>query len=92
MQEVLSRTNDVSIPCEELEYYHLSLTEYAYDGEQRYRVLGFVEKWDPELARMACEYETNLSFESIEDAKESYTECRAAVVKRGFVYSDKDMF
>jgi hypothetical protein len=92
MREVLSKTNDVSVPCEELEYYHLHLTDGDDAWDHRFCVVGFLERWDSGSGRMVCEYELNAGFATMEEAKRGYTDHRAAVVKRGFVYSDMDMF
>ena len=92
MREVLSKSNDVSVPCEELEYYHLQLIPIGDGTDRHFCVVGFVERWDPERSRMVCDYELNTSFATMDEAKESYTAQRAEAVRRGFVYSDMDMF
>jgi hypothetical protein len=92
MREVLSKTNDVSAPCEELEYYHLHLMECDDEWESRFCVVGFLQRWDPATERMVCDYDLNASFATMEEAKHGYTSHRAEVVRRGFVYSDMDMF
>ncbi len=92
MKEVLSKTNDVTVSCEEMEYYHLRLSSGEIDGELLFWVSGYWERWDESRGRMVCSEELNVSYASLEEAKQGYIEHRAQIVSSGFIYSDMDMF
>lgn len=92
MREVLSKTNDVSVPCEQLEYYHLQLLHCDDAGEPWFCVAGFRERWDPSRERMVFDDEKSAAFATLEEAKKGYVARRAELARRGFIYSDMDMF
>ncbi len=92
MQEVLSKVEDPTAPLLGQEFYELSLLDEANDLGTRYYVKQAHAEWS-EIDRQIMNDEEELEyFWILEEAKHRYAERRLALVAKGFIYSDMDLF
>ena len=90
MQEVLSRTTDPNAPAADCEFYELRLDDSDNVWMGRHVIRETHALWDASTSQIAwaepeIEYVPNIDL-----ADERYEARRAALVKRGFLYSDMD--
>lgn len=102
MQEVLSKTTDSNVPLEETELYELRLDDLGTPFRPQFiDSLGIVARhqfivrearatWsqiDRDIMWDGIQHE---EFSTLEDAQERYESRRAALVAKGFIYSDME--
>jgi hypothetical protein len=90
MQEVLSKTVDTNAPLKDQEFYELRLDDSDNIWRGRCMIREARVHWDSGFGRFVwdeplVEYALNR-----EVAREQYEARRAALVERGFIYSDMD--
>jgi hypothetical protein len=90
MQEVLSRTKDTQVPLKEQEYYELRLDDIVSTTGTRFRFGEAHASWSEIDRQMMWDSMPNEEFATLEDARRRYDERRAALAKRGYIYSDMD--
>ena len=103
MQEVLSKTTDPNVPLQEQEYFELSLDDLGTPFQSRFSVsLGVVARhrfivWEAHAAWSEIDRDTmwegyeHDECSTLEKAERRYEERRAAIVKKGFIYSDMEL-
>jgi hypothetical protein len=92
MQEVLSKTNDPKAPLRGQEFYELSLLDEANELGTRYCVRQAHAQWDDKDGQVMWDQEEVDHLWILTEAKQRYAERRLALSKRGFIYSDMDLF
>jgi hypothetical protein len=91
MEEILTKIDDADIPLREWEYYALCLMEGDDLGEAEFWVRQLHASWsDLQQSIAVDEFEFD-ECASFGEARRCYEVCRAALVQRGFIYSDMDM-
>jgi hypothetical protein len=103
MQEVFSKTTDSNVPLQEQEYFELRLDDLGFPFRPQFvDILGIVARHRfivRESHAAWSEIDRNIMWEgyehdvcpTLEDAKRRYEERRAAIVKKGFIYSDMEI-
>ncbi len=91
MEELLSRTADPDAPLDGQDWYRLRLFEEANELGTRYCVLQIHAVWKGAVLGAMWESEELDYFWILAEAKERYAERKAALVAKGFIYSDMDM-
>lgn len=102
MQEVLSKTNDPNIPLHEQEFYELRLDDLGFPfrpkfidsmgavARHRFLVLQAHASWSEIDRDIMWDGFDHDECSTLEVAERRYEERRAAIVKKGFIYSDMD--
>jgi hypothetical protein len=86
VQELLWNTDDPNVPFDKLEFYQLRLDDLA---DSTYRVVQLYGAWHDLTGRIVWDKVEADSLETLHQARERYDERRLALVKRGFIYSDR---
>ena len=92
MQEVLSKTVDSKVPLRDQEFYELRLYDSNASGEPVYYVREARAHWDDDAGQIVWDQEQVQAFVTHQEAKECYSTLRLALAKKGFIYSDMDLF
>lgn len=103
MQEVLSKTTDPNIPLKEQEYYELRLTDFGIPFRPLWvESIGIVVR-HRFLIRQAhaawSEIDRDIFWDdfqheecsTVEEAVRRYEDRRAAIMDKGFIYSDMEL-
>jgi hypothetical protein len=91
MQEILSKTVDPNAPLQGQEFYELRLFEEANQLGTRHGVLQIHAVWKDANQDVVWDSEEVDYFWILDEAKQRYTERRAALAIMGFIYSDMDI-
>ena len=103
MQEVLSKTTDPNVPLQEQEYFELWLDDLGTPFQSRFSVsLGVVARHRfivREAHAAWSEIDRDIMWEgyehdecsTLEEAELQFEKRRAAIVKKGFIYSDMEL-
>jgi hypothetical protein len=91
MQEVLSKSADPRAPVDGQEFYVLSLEDSDDLWRGRHIVSESHAHWDEESGGIAWDDTETEYVATLEAAKDRYEDRRAALRKRGFLYSDLDL-
>lgn len=86
MQEVISRTLDPNSPVEEQDVYELCLSE---SGTRFVVSLTYIA-WSEIDRQIMYEGYKPQYFDTLEQARMRYKDCRRTIADRGFIYSDMD--
>jgi hypothetical protein len=92
MQEVLSKTAGSGATLQGQEFYELSLLDEANELGTRYCVRQAHAEWSEIDKQVMWDKEEVEHFWILSEAKRRYEERRLALVERGFIYSDMDLF
>ena len=102
MQEVLSKTTDPNVPLQEQEYFELRLDDLGFPFRPKFfESLGAIIRHRfPVCEAQAAwsEIDRNImwdgfehdEYSTLQEAELRYEERRAAMVEKGFIYSDMD--
>ena len=88
MQEIFSKTVDPNAPLQGQEFYELRLFEEANPLGTRHGVLQIHAKWSDKRRDVVWVGEEVDYFWILDEAKQRYTERKAALATKGFVYSE----
>jgi hypothetical protein len=92
MQELLLKTDDADIPLREQEFFELSLLDEAHQLGTRYCLRQWHAEWSEIDGQIMWDDEQVEHFWILAEAKRRYAERRLALTKKGFIYSDMDLF
>jgi len=92
MQEVLSKTDDPKVALRDQEFYELRLYDSDVAGEPVYCLREARARWDDEAGHIVWDEEQVQAFMTHQEAKQQYAARRVALVQKGYIYSDMDLF
>jgi hypothetical protein len=92
MQEVLSRSENPQGTLRDQEFYELNLSDSKLDGKPVFYVREARARWDEQSGQIVWDEEETDRTSSLEEAKKRYEERKLALARRGFVYSDMELF
>jgi hypothetical protein len=92
MQEVLSKTDDPKVALRDQEFYELRLYDSDVAGDPVYCVGEVRARWDDEAGHIVWDEEQVQAFMTHQEAKQQYAARRVALVQKGYIYSDMDLF
>ena len=102
MQEVLSKTDDPNVPLQEQEFYELRLDDLGFPfrpglmnslgivARHRFAVREAHARWSEIDRQIMWEGYEHEEFSTLEKAQVHYEFRRAALVLKGFIYSDME--
>lgn len=92
LREVLKKADDPNVSLPERESHELHLYDSTCAGEPAYCVRDVLCRWDDERKSVVRDEAPIGAFLTLEEAKKWYFERRLALVQKGFVHSDIDLF